>query len=86
MKYRMLLLLSAVLFLGCANRNNAPAPLHNSNSAWNLQVGRDYAAQGRYELAKEHLLMALASNSDPGMRNLLTHELKSVDAMIKTQR
>ena len=91
MKY-LLIPLFTVLLLGCASsgssfgKNTEPVAPHNSNSLWNLQLGRDYAAQGRYVLAREHLLMALASNSDPHMRGLLTHELRSVDAMIKTQR
>ena len=88
MKYRILILivLFAMLLFGCATKNTEPVAPHNSHSLWNLQVGRDYAAQGRYELAREHLLMALVSNSDPHMRGLLVHELKSVDAMIQTQR
>ena len=63
-----------------------PVVPYNSNSRWHLRLGRDYAAQGRYELAREHLLMALVSNSDALMREMLTHELKSVDAMIQTLR
>lgn len=86
MKYCLLLSLAAVLLFGCATKKSRPEPLYNSNSLWHLQVGRDYAGQGRYELAKEHLLMAVASSSDPYMRNMLNHELKSVDAMIQTQR
>jgi len=88
LKY-LLIPLFAILLLGCGSgskRNTEPVAPHNSNSLWNLQLGRDYAAQGRFELAREHLLMALASNSDPHMRGLLTHELKSVDTMLKTQR
>lgn len=74
-----------LLMFGCA-KCNEPVPPHNSNTKWNLQVGRDYAAQGRYELAKEHLLMALAANSDPMVRGMIVHELRSVDAMIITKR
>ena len=85
MKY-LLIPLFTVLLLGCTVKNTAPVAPHNSNSLWHLQLGRDYAAKGRYELAREHLLMAVASNSDPHMQGLLTHELKSVDTMIKTQR
>lgn len=59
---------------------------HDPNSLWNLKLGRDYVAQGRYELAKEHYLMALASSSDAQTRDLVTHELHAVDLMIKTQR
>ncbi len=63
----------------------AVAP-YDANSLWNLKLGRDYVAQGRYELAKEHYLMALASSSDAETRTLVAHELQSVDLMIKTQR
>lgn len=83
MKHRMCIPLFAALLLGCAS---GPVPPHNSNALWHLQVGRDYAAQGRYELAKEHLLKALASNSDPNLRGRLAHELQSVDTMLETQR
>jgi hypothetical protein len=86
MKYCMLIPLFAVLLLGCSGKNTRPVAPYNSNCLWNLQLGRDYAAQGRYELAREHLLMAVAANSDPHLRGLLTHELKSVDTMIQTQR
>lgn len=84
--YYMLILMVSGLLLGCSGKNTEPVPLHNSNTEWHVQVGRDYAAQGRYELAREHLLMALASNSDPYMRGMIAHELKSVDTMIVTQR
>ena len=87
MIYRILLIpLFTVFLLGCGNKHTEPVAPFNSNSRWHLQLGRDFAAQGRYELAREHLLMALASNADPMLRGMLTHELKSVDAMIKTQR
>ena len=59
---------------------------HDPNSLWNLKVGRDYVAQGRYELAKEHYLMALASSNDHELRNVITQELAAVDLMIQTQR
>jgi hypothetical protein len=86
MKYRMLIPLFAVLLLGCAGKNTQPVAPYNSTSRWNLPVGPHDAAQGRYELAREHLLMAAASNSDPHLQGALTHELKSVDTMIQTQR
>ncbi len=55
-------------------------------SLYNFKMGREYAAQGRYELAKEHYLMALASSGDAQTRDLVTHELHAVDLMIQTQR
>ena len=59
---------------------------HDPNSLWNMKLGREYAAAGRYELAKEHYLMALASCSDTETRTIVSHELHAVDLMIQTQR
>ena len=59
---------------------------YDSNTLWNLKVGRDYVAQGRYELAKEHYLIALASCNNEESRSVVTHELEAVDLMIKSQR
>ncbi len=59
---------------------------YDTNCLWNLKLGRDYVSQGRYELAKEHYLMALASSDDAETRTLVSHELRAVDLMIKTQR
>lgn len=58
---------------------------HSPNSLVNLQLGRQYVAEGRYELAKEHYLMALAASDDQN-RESIAQELHSVDMMIKTQR
>ncbi len=59
---------------------------YDTNCLANMKMGRDYAAQGRYELAREHYLMALAASNDAETRTLVTHELNAVDLMIKTQR
>lgn len=58
---------------------------HDQNSLWNMQLGREYAASGRYELAKEHYLMALASSTTE-TRPVILHELQAVDMMIQAQR
>jgi hypothetical protein len=59
---------------------------HDPNSLWNLKLGREYASSGRYELAKEHYLLALASSSDEETKKLVSHELHAVDLMIQAQR
>lgn len=59
---------------------------YDANCLLHLKLGREYVAQGRYELAREHYLMALASSNDSETRELASHELRSVDMMIKTQR
>jgi hypothetical protein len=49
-------------------------------------LGRDYAASGRYELAREEYLLALAASSNPEMQRALTLELDGIDMMIKSLR
>lgn len=80
-RYMLLTALAAMLLAGCGGKN----PPEN-NAEWHTHLGRNYAAQGRYELAKEHLLMALAANDDPEKRDAIVHELKSVDTFILTKR
>jgi hypothetical protein len=43
-------------------------------------------AQGRYELAREHFLLALAANSDPKLRPAIAEGLQGADAMVQTLR
>ena len=58
----------------------------NPNCLRHLKQGRDYAAQERYELAKEQYLMAVAACDDGDGRDMATRELKAADMMIQTQR
>lgn len=73
-----------------AEVNKLPASIavsqHTSTSLWNYKMGRDFAAAGRYELAREHYLLALASANTPELKYALSAELQSVDQMIKTLR
>ena len=59
---------------------------HDPNSLRNLRLGREYASSGRYELAKEHYLLALASRSDEATKKIVLHELHAADLMIQAQR
>jgi hypothetical protein len=59
---------------------------YNPDSLRNYKAGRDFAAAGRFELAREHYLMALASNDDPAMQEALVKELDSIDLIIKSLR
>lgn len=58
----------------------------NPDSLWNYQLGRDYASAGRYELAKEHYLLAIASARSPELVNALSAELHSIDLMLQSLR
>lgn len=84
MKRYLVLLPAAFALAGCL-RGAAVTP-YDSQAIWHLQAGRDFAAQGRYELAKEQYLMALAANNEPQARTVITRELKSIDMIIQTQR
>ncbi len=89
-----LLLLATLLGLhGCSSDCKAKQPgygiavtPHHEHTLQNYQLGRVYMGQGRYELAKERLLLALTSARDPEMRARLADELRAVDMMIQTQR
>jgi hypothetical protein len=99
MKIKLLLLtagiLSALFMAACGSRERdlpedlqKPGAFGNYESVcrYNLYQGRAYAAQGRYELAKEHLLLALAQSTDPVTRRVVGNELKSVEMSILTRR
>lgn len=52
----------------------------------NWSQARDYQAQGRYELARQHYLLALAAARTPESQQTLQRELDSVDRMIEAMR
>ena len=89
------LLFAALLFAeGCANKEMpAPEPQstaislpYNMSALRNYSLSREYIATGRYELAKEHLLLALASVEREELRNRLTLDIAAVDRLIRTTR
>ncbi|MDR0465761.1 MAG: hypothetical protein LBH94_00210 [Deltaproteobacteria bacterium] len=51
---------------------------------WNL--ARDYELQMRYELARQHYLLALASCRSESTQAQLKRELESIDLQIRTMR
>lgn len=59
---------------------------YSSNSMQNLYIGRKYIAEQRYELAKEHFLLALASAEHENMREQLVSEITAVNRLIETLR
>ena len=58
---------------------------HSPTGLLNLQLARQYAAEGRFELAREHYLLALAASNDHN-RDSIAQELHATDMMIKTLR
>lgn len=85
MKRCVLLLLLTLPLFACGSYKAVVTP-HDPASLWNLQQARDYVAQERYELAREHYLKSLAAGNTPELRRIIAHELQSVDTIIQTQR
>jgi hypothetical protein len=88
----IVILCLAPLLAGCGKKEYkqpgygiATVPYHEQ-TLQSLTLSRQYMAQGRYELAKQRLLLALAVERDSGMRARLSEELASVDKMIQTLR
>jgi hypothetical protein len=74
-------------FIGFENESADTAVVeYNPDCLRNYRAGRDFAAAGRYELAREHYILALASSGGSNLREALTHELDNIDLMIKSLR
>ena len=52
----------------------------------NWKLARDYERQMRYELARQHYLLALASCRSEPTQSQLRRELESIDLQIRTMR
>jgi hypothetical protein len=52
----------------------------------NWKLARDYERQMRYELARQHYLLALASCRSASTQEQLRRELESIDLQIRTMR
>lgn len=59
---------------------------YSSEALRNYRAGRDLASAGRFELAREHYLLALAGTRDPDLQDALDRELESVNLIIQTLR
>ena len=83
------LLLAALA--GCSKNRKEPglaiaAPPYHQSTLYNFYLGRNYVSQGRYELARQRLLLAMTTAQDPEMRARLAQEVEAVDKMIQTMR
>lgn len=86
----VLLALSAIFCAGCslfeAPKANAAAVNYSDQSLHNYKQGQYYASAGRFELAREYYLLALAATSDPEMQEAISRDLEAADAAIYIQR
>lgn len=87
-----ILLLLCLCLGACAMGTPAEEPVntmvveYNTDCLRSYKAARDFTAAGRYELAKEHYLIALASANTPALQDALVKELDSVNLMIKSLR
>ncbi len=94
--------LSAVLLCGGVFFTTAFAPIsvsiahaqslttYNSSvpreAAHDLKLAKKYAKERRYELARQHYLLALASSNTAELRDSIQRELQVIDLKIRTLR
>ncbi|MDL2306525.1 hypothetical protein LJC48_00655 [Desulfovibrio sp. OttesenSCG-928-C06] len=78
---------SSLFFFGkSSDGGNVNVSEYTPDSLLNYQLGRNYAASGRYELAREHYLIALAAANTQELQEALSQELRGIDLMIKSLR
>lgn len=86
------MLLWALSIAGCEGVYQSPASAevasvpYSEQSLWNLYRARDYMAQGRYEIAREHLALARSSARTQEMQQLLDREMAAVNSAIRSRR
>ena len=81
------LALAGLVLTSCAYQSTPNHLATDSDEALaNWHNARYFQAQGRYELAREHYLLALAAARTDDVRNALGQELYAVDLQIKTLR
>ena len=96
LKIRLLVLALtlAALTAGCSGCSifqsspdkSAAAVAYSDQSLYNYKQGQYYASAGRFEIAKEYYLLALAATTDPEMQDAISRELEAADAAILIQR
>jgi len=80
-----LMLLGPSVLAGCSKPQAEAVPYHGY-ALHNFHLGRKYQAQGRYEMARDRFLQALATAEDADMRASLAKEIQATDKLIRLQR
>jgi len=80
-----LMLLGPVALAGCAGPQAEAVPYHG-HALYNFHLGRKYQAEGRYEMARDRFLQAMATAEDQEMRTRLAREIEAADKLIELER
>jgi hypothetical protein len=90
MKYLSIVLVFMLFAVGgCSwvKRNPEPQALpYKGTALHNMKLGRGYQAEGRYELARDRFLQALALAEHEDMKDAVIKELEATDKLIRSQR
>ena len=84
-----MLLAAGCSYLPVAERQEPLVPVtapYNEVCLQHYQLAQYYAVAGRYELAREYYLLALASAENQRLRGILASELDGVEKMIYSTR
>lgn len=82
--FGIICIITGLLLPGCGSDTLVIRESEDSIANWSL--ARDYQAQGRYELARQHYLLALASSRTAQTQSTLQRELDSLDRKIAAKR
>lgn len=92
-KHAIPLLLLAMLFLGACGAGSTASGIDSPSvsqgqdiSAEYLDLARLYREQGRFELARQTYVQALATCRDTANLNIIKRELAGVELLIRTMR
>lgn len=91
MRTIMIIMIFSALLAGCANLKAEPpktatVEAYDGNAVYHYALGRRYQAQGRYLLARESFLQALAMSRDEEFRNLVAGDIEATDKAIRSKR
>ncbi len=79
-------LASAPIAVCSASANDTTEKPMDADTARNLSFAKKYRLEGRYELARQHYLLALATTNTTNMRDIIQHELETIELQIRTLR
>lgn len=92
-KFAHILLIAAVLFIGASEISLASPGIEKPSvsqgpdiSAEYLEQARLYREQGRFELARQTYVQALATCRDSANLSIIKRELAGVELLIRTMR
>lgn len=83
--YRMICFFAlCVLLTGCSSKYTGVPETGSTLSNWTY--ARNYQAQGRYELARQYYVLAMADARTPDSQAALRQEIEAVERQIEALR